>query len=430
MRMINMSEYTSSTLEDLIDKIIDYRGKTPKKLNGNWTESGIPALSAKNIKNGKIVNHDSIRYIDNGLYNKWMKEEVKKGDILMTSEAPLGETYFLKDDSKICLSQRLFAIRVNDEIMESKFLYYYFNTDQGRNELLSRATGTTVGGIRQTALMKVVVHYPKSIELQQQIAGILSSYDDLVENNEKRIKILEEMTQRLYTEWFVKFRFPGYEKVKMVDSGAEYGVIPQEWEIRQLVSLTKYLSRGISPLYHEEGESRVINQKCIRNKRFDLELSRRQCKKIPFEKQVSFGDILINSTGVGTLGRVAQVYEKLNSCTVDSHVTILRPISEEYIDYLGLAVLNEQETFERLGVGATGQTELSRQAIGDVKLVVPSKEVASDFGRCIKPIRELTVTLQKNVNLAKQMRDILIPQMVSGKRELCNERSKFQGIPL
>ena len=74
----------------------------------------------------------SIRYIDNGLYKKWMKEEVRKDDILMTSEAPLGETYYLKSNSKICLSQRLFAIRVNSKKIDSKFLYYYFNTGLGR----------------------------------------------------------------------------------------------------------------------------------------------------------------------------------------------------------------------------------------------------------------------------------------------------------
>ena len=159
--------------------------------------------------------------------------------------------------------------------------------------------------------MKVMIHYPESIDLQQQIAIVLTSYDDLIENNEKRIKLLEEIAQRLYTEWFVKFRFPGHEKVKMVDSGTSFGMIPEGWEIKQLISLAKYLSRGISPLYHEEGESLVINQKCIRNKRFDLDLSKeQQRKKIPLEKQVSFGDILINSTGVGTLGRVAQIYLK------------------------------------------------------------------------------------------------------------------------
>ena len=106
-----MNKFIESELGTLLDTIIDYRGKTPKKLKGEWASSGMPALSAKNIKKGKIVNQEAIRYVDKDLYSRWMKEEVKKGDILMTSEAPLGETFYVKNDDKLLLSQRLFAIR-------------------------------------------------------------------------------------------------------------------------------------------------------------------------------------------------------------------------------------------------------------------------------------------------------------------------------
>ena len=209
-----MSTFTESQLGSLIDTIIDYRGKTPKKLGGEWSSGGIPALSAKNIKQGKIVNPESIRYVDDALYKRWMKEEVKKGDLLMTSEAPLGETYYVKNDEKVLLSQRLFSIRTKAKELNSRFLYYYFNSKLGRHELLSRATGTTVGGIRQTALVKVLVRFPKDSEIQKEIAEVLGAYDDMIENNEKRIKALEEMAQLLYIEWFVKFKFPGHEKIK------------------------------------------------------------------------------------------------------------------------------------------------------------------------------------------------------------------------
>lgn len=241
---MDTANLTRTTLEELIDKVIDYRGKTPKKLKGNWSSTGIPALSAKNIKGGKIVNEESIRYVDLKLYSRWMKEELQKEDILITSEAPLGETYFIKKDIKICLSQRLFAVRVNKQKIDPKFLYYYFNSELGKHELQSRATGTTVGGIRQTALMNVVVYHPESTVTQSHIASIITTYDDLIENNEKRIKTLEEMAQCLYTEWFVKFKFPGHEKVRMIDSGTEYGLIPEGWEIRKIEDLYQTASGG------------------------------------------------------------------------------------------------------------------------------------------------------------------------------------------
>ena len=99
-------------LNDVIVDIIDYRGKTPKKLGGSWSESGIIALSAMNIKQGQLVKLEKAKFVNDELYRKWMKSEVAKGDILMTSEAPLGETYLVPDNRKICLSQRLFCIRV------------------------------------------------------------------------------------------------------------------------------------------------------------------------------------------------------------------------------------------------------------------------------------------------------------------------------
>ena len=112
-------------LKEVIKEIIDYRGKTPKKLNDDWSESGIRALSAKNIKTGKIVQENTIRYVTEDLYKKWMKQEVERGTILITSEAPFGEIYYWDSDEKIVLSQRLFAIKIKDTI-NSKYIYYYY----------------------------------------------------------------------------------------------------------------------------------------------------------------------------------------------------------------------------------------------------------------------------------------------------------------
>ena len=139
-------------LQEFISLIIDYRGKTPLKLGLKWSDSGYRALSAKNIKTGRIVNEDSIYYGDETLYRLWMKDEVKKGDILITSEAPFGEVYFWDSDEKIILSQRLFCIRAKNIV--PKYLYYAMTSSKFQAELTSRATGTTVTGLRQPELLK------------------------------------------------------------------------------------------------------------------------------------------------------------------------------------------------------------------------------------------------------------------------------------
>ena len=178
-----MEQWKEYNIGEIIDLIIDYRGKTPSKLGGDWANSGYRALSAKNIKTGKIVNEDLIRYVDQQLYQKWMKDEVKKGDIIITSEAPFGQVYYWNSDEKIVLSQRLFCLRVSNNVCP-KYVYYYMTTSMFQAELNGRATGTTVIGLRQPELMKCRINLPP-LRFQIQIASILSSLDDKIELNRR-----------------------------------------------------------------------------------------------------------------------------------------------------------------------------------------------------------------------------------------------------
>ncbi len=145
-----------STINDTTQTIIDHRGKTPKKLKSEWVESGFLAISAKNIKNNKLVRRDTIRYVDLDLYNKWMSIKLQKEDVLMTSEAPMGETLLLTRSFEWVLSQRLFALRANRKIC-GYYLYHWLNTHIAKADLDGRASGTTVQGVRQTELRKVKV---------------------------------------------------------------------------------------------------------------------------------------------------------------------------------------------------------------------------------------------------------------------------------
>lgn len=176
--------WEKSSLANLIRKVIDYRGKTPLKLGGDWEENnvGYRALSARNIKTGHIVSPETIRYVNQELYDKWMKDEIIQGDILITSEAPFGEVYQWNSDEKIVLSQRLFAIRANNRI-HAHYLYYYLTTHEFQQEMRARATGTTVIGLRQPELLKCIVYYPLDKTAQAQIASILQCIDRKIEIN-------------------------------------------------------------------------------------------------------------------------------------------------------------------------------------------------------------------------------------------------------
>lgn len=165
-----------------------------------------------------------------------------------------------------------------------------------------------------------------------------------------------------------------------------------EWREVSLEELAEHISRGIAPSYTEDNGVIVINQKCIRDNRINLELARLtnpQKRKIPEQKYLKLYDILINSTGVGTLGRVAQVKKIQKKMTVDSHVTIVRPNDKVNPQYLGYNLFMQQRNIENLAEGSTGQTELSRRRLGEaIKLKLPSLEEQRQIANILSSLDE------------------------------------------
>lgn len=311
-------------------------------------------------------------------------------------------------------NQQINTIIPNDHA-SAEYLYYYLATR--REELLSigAAGGVRTPIISKSAFEAIEIALP-DLPVQHRIASILSAYDDLIENNTRRIAILEEMARRIYEEWFVRFRFPGHEQVKMVES--ELGLIPEGWQVTNLDAVSGYINRGLTPKYDDLADGIVINQKCIRGQKLSYELVRRQSKPIPSDKRVRYGDVLVNSTGVGTLGRVAQVLDERPNCTVDTHVTIVRPGKQVTTHFYGLSLLAREEYFEQQGVGATGQTELGRGRIAETAFILPPLVVQEQFDELVAPMRQMTVTLTaKNANL-RATRDLLLPKLISGELDV------------
>lgn len=188
------------SLGEITELVIDHRGKTPKKLGGDWSKSGYRALSAKNIKTGRIVQPDTIRFVREEMYHKWMKDEIQQGDIIITSEAPFGQVLYWDSKEKVVLSQRLFGVRIREEY-DSRFVYYYMTTSDFQGEMAGRATGTTVVGLRQPELLKCVVHCP-DLETQKRIATILASIDEKILINEQINENLEHQSFALFSNYY------------------------------------------------------------------------------------------------------------------------------------------------------------------------------------------------------------------------------------
>ena len=292
------------------------------------------------------------------------------------------------------------------EGLDPEFFYYFLQTQ--RNYFASVAYGAAIQNINTEILRNTAIRLPM-LDVQSRIASVLKSYDDLIENNRRRMALLEESARLLYGEWFVRLRFPGYEHSRIVDG------MPDGWERKALSELTSFLKRGITPNYDDEAEGLVVNQKCIREGRVNLELARRQSKEVKPERLLRIGDVLVNSTGEGTLGRVAQVKILLAACTVDTHVTIVRPGDGVPRHYFGLAVMEWEPRFSTMGKGATNQTELSPKTIGDAVITVPSQTLLEQFELFAEPVYEQVTNLVAQNQKLRTARDLLLPRLMNGE---------------
>ncbi len=165
-------------LGQVLTTVIDHRGKTPAKLGGGWTPHGHRVISALNIRNGAVDSNDH-HYISAAMYAKWMSTPLQSGDVLLTSEAPLGSVAYLESPGPWAIGQRLFALRPDPLILNGRYLFHLLRSGAPRSELLSRSTGSTVSGIRQAELVKVEIPLP-SLERQMQVARMLDEFDALV----------------------------------------------------------------------------------------------------------------------------------------------------------------------------------------------------------------------------------------------------------
>ena len=168
-----------------ISKILGYRGKTPQKLGSDWVDHGIRVISAKNVHDGKLDNLDVIRCVTEDIYRKWMKEDIQRNDILLASEgASMGESMLWESDEKVVLGQRLFCLRCDKSVFNPYYLAMYMRTPEYRAELVNHATGTSVLGLRQPALLKTNIRYIP-IKMQNMIGELYRVILSRIDNNKK-----------------------------------------------------------------------------------------------------------------------------------------------------------------------------------------------------------------------------------------------------
>ena len=393
----------SRLLSECVLSVIDHRGLTPKKLGGKWASNGgYRAISAKNIKNGCLVQQETMNLVDEEMYRRWMPEEVDRGDIFITSEAPFGEVLYWDSDEKPVLSQRVFGLKVDPLVCNARYLYYWMRTPQFQGELRGRSTGTTVMGLRQPELLKCEVEIPP-LNTQRAISSVLSTIDKKIAVNAKLNGYLAE-----YLKYCAKRLYREYERDEEAD-------LPEGWHWTTIGEISEMVCRGITPKYNDESDELILGQTCIRNNLVLLENGRLHAPRKITEKWLEKYDLLINSTGVGSLGRTAQVWFDPSKLVVDSHVTIVRAADPRHALYMGFWAFEHERYIESLHTGSTGQTELPRDHVKAIRLVLPSDAELEKFNAVAQPAVELIVANQKESKRLAELRDTLLPKLMSGE---------------
>ena len=268
-------------------------------------------------------------------------------------------------------------------------------------DLSGYITGSAQPKLSQANMNNISFEIP-SVEMQDLILSVILPIEKRIATNTAINENLEQQAQALFKAWFVDFEPFG-------------GVMPEDWSECILDSMCSLIIKGITPKYNEHSAQLVINQKCVRNHQIDLSLARCHEPKKVNEKWLQYGDIVVNSTGTGTLGRAAQVLFTPNNMTVDSHVTIIRASKQEYIYYLGLWATSHEHDFEILQTGSTGQTDLPRERLKQMQIVLPSDSILSSFSKVIKPIADIRIQKQQENQRLSALRDTLLPKLMNGE---------------
>ena len=302
--------------------------------SSDYADEGTPIIMPKDMIDGKISQKDLIRVPDKHL-QRLKRHQVFDGDLMVARKGDVRKcVYITKNENGWLTGSDCLKVSLDKEKCFPKYIYYQLRSPFMGRWLETISIGATMPSLNTGLLSEIEIFLP-TIEEQKRIAGILSAYDSLIENNQEQIKLLEEAAQRLYKEWFVDLRFPGHETTPIVDG------IPQGWERMVLSEVTSVLKRGISPKYSDNGKYSVINQKCIRSSIMDISESRRQEKEYVTTLNLQDSDTVICSTGTGTLGRVGRVYGDYPNTTFDSHVTLVR--AKENPNYIYHVVKSQQE---------------------------------------------------------------------------------------
>ncbi len=425
LQVSSMNNWALTPLSECLSKVIDYRGRTPKKLGLDWSLSGYRALSANNVKFNGLDKIDSINYASEELYKKWMKEEVCKNDLLLTSEAPSGQVMLWDSDEKIVLSQRLYALRVNSNI-DSRFLKYYLQSPLGQKEIFKNNSGSTVAGISAKTFSNILVSHPIDINEQRSIGHLLYSIDKKINCNNRINTELESVAKMLYDYWFIQFDFPDANGKPYKSSGGKmvYNAslnieIPVDWNDGTLNDLGRIVG-GSTPNTSNQDNFTFSGTPWITpydlsanhgNKfitRGGQDVSEQGIKDASL-KILPAGTVLLSSRAPIGYMAIAR-----NEVTTNQGFKSFIPNDGFSTAYIYYTVNRSLKTIIQYSSGSTFK-EVSAGVLKTVKIVLPESNIINAFTSTVTSIFKRQNELELENQKLNQLRDWLLPLLMNGQ---------------
>jgi type I restriction enzyme S subunit len=398
--------------------------------NGLTRPRSVRGSGEKMVNMKEIFAYDRIKGQEMELVPLAEKEAEKflleAGDLLFARQSLVLEgagkcSIVLETPEPTTFESHLIRVRLKKDLVNPEYFYYYFSSPQGKGKVRSLVNQVAAAGIRGSELALLKIPLPEK-QYQNQVAGILANYDNLIENNNRRIAILEDMAQSLYREWFVKFRFPGHENCQFKDSAL--GRIPEGWGVEKLKDITSKIGSGATPrggkgAYKSEGTPliRSMNiydsQFISKNLAFIDDAQAEKLKNVVVEP----GDVLLNITGA-SVARCAIVPTAFTPARVNQHVSIIRIngscICSNYVLYTLISHTGKTRLLNIAQGGATREA-ITKVHIESFEILIPPEEISESFSDLASPVtREKELLFLKNENM-KQQRDMLLPKLINGK---------------
>jgi type I restriction enzyme S subunit len=419
-------DWKTLPLEECLDALIDYRGKTPEK-----TDSGIPLITAKIIKAGRIEK--AFEFISADGYDAWMRRGIPQaGDVVLTTEAPLGEVAQLGKE-RVALAQRVVTLRGKSGLLDSTFLLYLLQTEEMQEQLKARATGTTVLGIKQSELRKLSVMIPP-MNLQIDSASTLAAIDSRINLLRETNNTLEAIAQALFKSWFVDFdpvhaKQQGREPEGMDTSTAalfpdsfeesELGLVPMGWNKLAFTDTVKVIGGGTpktSMPEYWDGDIpwfSVVDAPTITdvfvidtNKHISVQGLNNSSTKLLAE-----GTTIISARG--TVGRLALVGREM--AMNQSCYGLRGKADDAYFTYFSTYRL--VESLKQRSHGSVFDT-ITTETMKGVFVVYPNAEAIHAFETVLHPVMSRIKTNLEQAQTLANLRDTLLPRLISGQLRL------------